>query len=113
DAALRLAVELADRYLSGPSLKDSALQILDRAGALLRLRSRSQPPELNELDAQLEQINQEKEAAVAKEDFEKAAHLRQHFETVKKRRETLLKERSVVDEELVREIVTRMEGGPF
>ncbi|HKB40013.1 MAG TPA: Clp protease N-terminal domain-containing protein [Gemmataceae bacterium] len=121
DGALRAAVERADRSLSGPSLKDSALQVLDRAGALRRLRSGCQPPELKGLDAQIERLDREKETAVAEQDFEKAAHLREQAETVSKRREALLDEwrqdlaaaQGVVDEELVKEIVARMAPQPF
>jgi ATP-dependent Clp protease ATP-binding subunit ClpC len=121
DGALRAAVELADRYLSGPSLKDSAVQVLDRAGAMLRLRITGQPPGVEEMDAQCERLNREKESAIAEQDFEKAVHLRDQADKLKKRKEALLDEwrrgpgapQGVVDEELVKEIVARMAPQPF
>ncbi|MBI1918769.1 MAG: UvrB/UvrC motif-containing protein [Planctomycetes bacterium] len=116
DEALRAAVELADRNLSGPSLKDLALQVLDRAGARLRLSNRGQPPPaVTELNVQIELLEREKESAVAEQAFEKAAQLRQQANTLKKQKESLLAAwlqpgapSGIVDEELIREIVTRM-----
>src|SRR5262249_3569222 len=118
---LQAAVELADRYLSGHSLKDSAVQILDRAGAMVRLRITGQPPGVEEMYIRLELLKREKEMAVTEQDFEKAAHLRDQAEKLKKRQEALLDEwrrgpgapQCVVDEELVKEIVARMAPQPF
>src|SRR5205807_2294212 len=83
DDALQEAVELSDRYISGRCLPDKAIDVIDEAGARVRLKAMTRPPDLKELDAQIEQLNQEKEAAVAEQDFEKAAHLRDQADKLK------------------------------
>ncbi|HZT78904.1 MAG TPA: ATP-dependent Clp protease ATP-binding subunit [Gemmataceae bacterium] len=121
DEALAAAVELSDRYISGRCLPDKAIDVIDEAGARVRLKAMTRPPDLKDLDAQIEQLNQEKEAAVAEQDFEKAAHLRDQADKLKKKKETVLKEwreRSkeidgVVDEEVIREVVSKMTGVPL
>jgi ATP-dependent Clp protease ATP-binding subunit ClpC len=121
DAALQEAVELSDRYISGRCLPDKAIDVIDEAGARVRLKAMTRPPDLKELDSQIEQLNQEKEAAVAEQDFEKAAHLRDQADKLKKKKETITKEwrdRSkeidgIVDEEVIREVVNKMTGVPL
>src|SRR5207253_2757143 len=81
--ALDASVELSDRYISGRCLPDKAIDVIDEAGARVRLKGMTRPPDLKEYDAQIEQLNQEKEAAVAEQDFEKAAHLRDKADKVK------------------------------
>ena len=73
DEALDAAVELSDRYITGRCLPDKAIDVIDEAGARVRLKAMTRPPDLKDLDDQIEQLNQEKEAAVAEQDFEKAA----------------------------------------
>src|SRR6266496_228510 len=87
DGALSSAVELSDRYISARCLPDKAIDVIDESGARIRLKAMTRPPDLKELDAQIEQLNQEKEAAVAEQDFEKAAHLRDQADKVKKEKE--------------------------
>jgi ATP-dependent Clp protease ATP-binding subunit ClpC len=121
DEALQEAVELSDRYISGRCLPDKAIDVIDEAGARVRLKAMTRPPDLKELDGQIEQLNQEKEAAVAEQDFEKAAHLRDQADKLKKKKETITKEwreRSkeidgIVDEEVIREVVNKMTGVPL
>lgn len=121
DYALENAVELSDRYITGRCLPDKAIDVIDEAGARIRLKAMTRPPDLKELDAQIEQLNQEKEAAVAEQDFEKAAHLRDQADKLKKKKETITRdwrEKSkeidgVVDEEVVREVVSKMTGVPL
>src|SRR5713101_7155283 len=62
DGALGAAVELSDRYISGRCLPDKAIDVIDEAGARVRLKAMTRPPDLKELDAQIEQLNQEKES---------------------------------------------------
>src|SRR5262249_51016037 len=121
DEALDGAVELSDRYISGRCLPDKAIDVIDEAGARVRLKGMTRPPDLKEYDTQIEQLNQEKEAAVAEQDFEKAAHLRDKADKVKKEKER--KEREwrekqkdkdgVVDEEVIREVISKMTGVPL
>ena len=81
----------------------------------------TRPPDLKELDEQIEQLNQEKEAAVAEQDFEKAAHLRDQADKLKKKKEQITKEwrekakeiDGVVDEEVIAEVVSKMTGVPL
>jgi ATP-dependent Clp protease ATP-binding subunit ClpC len=120
DDALDSAVELSDRYISGRCLPDKAIDVIDEAGARVRLKGMTRPPDLKEIDAQIEQLNQEKEAAVAEQDFEKAAHLRDQADKLKKKKETVTREwrekskeiDGVVDEEVVREVIFKMTGVP-
>src|SRR5215470_4909837 len=121
DDALDAAVELSDRYISGRCLPDKAIDVIDEAGARVRLKAMTRPPDLKEIDGQIEQLNQEKEAAVAEQDFEKAAHLRDQADKLKKKKETVTKEwrekskeiDGVVDDEVIAEVVSKMTGVPL
>src|SRR5438067_311110 len=121
DEALTSAVELSDRYISGRCLPDKAIDVIDESGARVRLKAMTRPPDLKELDAQIEQLNQEKEAAVAEQDFEKAAHLRDQADKLKKKKEGITREwrekakeiDGVVDEEVIAEVVSKMTGVPL
>jgi ATP-dependent Clp protease ATP-binding subunit ClpC len=121
DDALLAAVDQSDRYISGRCLPDKAIDVIDEAGARVRLKAMTRPPDLKELDTQIEQLNLEKEAAVAEQDFEKAAHLRDQADKLKKRKETTLREwrekskevDGIVDEEVINEVVSKMTGIPL
>jgi len=121
DEALEQAVELSDRYISGRCLPDKAIDVIDEAGARVRLKAMTRPPDLKEIDAQVEQLNQEKEAAVAEQDFEKAAHLRDQADKLKKKKDQVQREwrekskeiDGIVDEEVIREVVSKMTGVPL
>src|SRR5215212_7451907 len=121
DEALEAAVELSDRYISARCLPDKAIDVIDEAGARVRLRAMTRPPDLKDIDGQIEQLNQEKDAAVAEQDFEKAADLRDRADKLKKRKEQVTREwrekskeiDGVVDEEVVREVVSKMTGVPL
>jgi ATP-dependent Clp protease ATP-binding subunit ClpC len=121
DEALDASVELSDRYISGRCLPDKAIDVIDEAGARVRLKAMTRPPDLKEIDTQIEQLNQEKEAAVAEQDFEKAAHLRDQADKLKKKKETVTREwrekakevDGVVDEEVINEVVSKMTGVPL
>lgn len=76
DAAIDAAVKLSDRYISDRFLPDKAIDLIDEAGSKVRLRSYTTPPNLKELEAKLEEIRKEKDAAVQSQEFEKAASLR-------------------------------------
>ncbi len=121
DEALGAAVELSDRYISGRYLPDKAIDVLDEAGARIRLKAMTRPPDLKELDAQIDQLGHEKEAAVAEQDFEKAAQLRDQADKLKKKKESITREwrekskeiDGVVDEEVIAEVVSKMTGVPL
>lgn len=121
DEALEEAVELSDRYITGRCLPDKAIDVIDEAGARVRLRAMTRPPDLKEIDAQIEKLNTEKEAAVAEQDFEKAANLRDQADKLKKKKDGITKEwrdkakeiDGVVDGEVIREVVNKMTGVPL
>ncbi len=121
DAALKAAVELSERYISGHCLPDKAIDVIDEAGARVRLKAMTRPPDLKELDESIEKLNQEKESAVMEQDFEKAAHLRDQAEKLRKKKEATTKEwrekaketDGVVDEEVIAEVVSKMTGVPL
>ncbi|MEZ6046037.1 MAG: ATP-dependent Clp protease ATP-binding subunit [Planctomycetaceae bacterium] len=121
DDALEKAVELSSRYVTGRCLPDKAIDVIDEAGARIRLKSMVRPPDLNELEEEIERLNQAKEEAVANQDFEKAASLRDQADKLKKKKETLTQEwreksketDGVVDAEVVAEVVAKMTGIPL
>ncbi|WP_165219041.1 ATP-dependent Clp protease ATP-binding subunit [Aquisphaera insulae] len=121
DDALEAAVELSDRYITGRCLPDKAIDVVDESGARVRLKAMTRPPDLKELDEQIERLNQDKEEAVANQDFERAASLRDQADKLKKKKETITREwreRSkevdgTVDEEVIAEVVSKMTGIPL
>jgi ATP-dependent Clp protease ATP-binding subunit ClpC len=121
DKALEAAVELSDRYITGRCLPDKAIDVIDEAGARVRLKAMTRPPDLKEIDEEIERLNQEKEAAVAEQDFEKAAHLRDQADKLKKRKEAITKDwrekakeiDGVVDDEVIAEVISKMTGVPL
>jgi ATP-dependent Clp protease ATP-binding subunit ClpC len=76
DESIEEAVKLSDRYISDRFLPDKAIDLIDEAGSKVRLRSYTAPPNLKELEQQLEEVRKEKDAAVQSQEFEKAASLR-------------------------------------
>jgi ATP-dependent Clp protease ATP-binding subunit ClpC len=121
DAALKAAVELSERYISGHCLPDKAIDVIDEAGARVRLKAMTRPPDLKDIDEQIAKLNAEKEAAVMEQDFEKAAHLRDQSEKLRKKKEQLTRDwrekaketDGIVDEEVIAEVVSKMTGVPL
>ncbi len=73
DSALVAAATLADRYISDRFLPDKAIDLIDEAGARLRIRRMTAPPDLREFDERIADVRREKEGAIDAQDFEKAA----------------------------------------
>jgi len=92
DEALEAAVKLSDRYLSGRFLPDKAIDIMDEAGARARINSMTRPPNVKEIEKEIETIRAEKEAAIKAQDFEKAAALRDSEQQAKDKLERILTE---------------------
>lgn len=121
DDAVVAAVEMSERYITARCLPDKAIDVIDEAGARVRLRSMSKPPDLKEIDDEVERLNKEKEEAVANQDFEKAASLRDQADKLRKKKEQITRdwrEKSrdadgVVDEEVIAEVVSKMTGIPL
>ena len=76
DSALVSAAVLSDRYISDRFLPDKAIDLMDEAGARLRISRMTAPPELRELDEKIAEVKRNKESAIDDQDFEKAAALR-------------------------------------
>ncbi|HEX6076146.1 MAG TPA: ATP-dependent Clp protease ATP-binding subunit [Micromonosporaceae bacterium] len=76
DRALVAAANLADRYISDRYLPDKAIDLIDEAGARMRIRRMTAPPDLREFDERIAEVRREKESAIDAQDFERAAQLR-------------------------------------
>ncbi len=119
--ALRASVYLSDRYLSDRFLPDKAIDILDEAGARVRLASMALPPDLRTREHELEDVSRQKEEAVAMQDFENAAQYRDRVEALQKEIATLKQEWRekrkneclVVDESVIRDVISKMTGIPI
>ena len=121
DDAVAAAVDLSSRYITGRCLPDKAIDVIDEAGARVRLRTMTRPPDLKEIDEDIERLNKEKEDAVANQDFEKAASLRDQADKLRKKKDQIKKEwreksqetDGVVDEEIIAEVISKMTGVPL
>ncbi len=121
DDAIAAAVEMSERYITARCLPDKAIDVIDEAGARVRLRTMTRPPDLKEIDEEVEKLNKEKEDAVANQDFEKAANLRDQAEKLRKKKDQITQEwrdksqqtDGVVDEEVIAEVVSKMTGIPL
>jgi len=120
DAALVAAATLADRYVNDRFLPDKAIDLIDEAGARLRIRRMTAPPDLREFDEKIAQTRREKESAIDAQDFEKAAALRdteKKLLAAKAEREKQWKAGDMdvvaeVDEELIAEVLATATGIP-
>ncbi|UBH08524.1 ATP-dependent Clp protease ATP-binding subunit [Macrococcus armenti] len=92
DEALVAAVKMSDRYISDRFLPDKAIDLIDEAGSKVRLRNYTTPPSLKELEAELEKVKNEKDAAVHSQEFEQAASLRDRQTQLEKKLEETKKE---------------------
>jgi ATP-dependent Clp protease ATP-binding subunit ClpC len=121
DDALEASVEMSNRYITARCLPDKAIDVIDEAGARVRLKSMVRPPDLKELEEEIQRLNAAKEKAVAEQQFEKAASFRDQAEKLRRKKDELTeewKERSrqtdgVVDAEVIAEVVARMTGIPL
>src|SRR5579884_1455784 len=121
DDALESAVEMSDRYITGRALPDKAIDVLDEAGARIRLRSMTKPPNLAELEEQIERLSIQKDEAVKNAEYEEAAKLRDQAEALRSKKEEMQRQwrekakevDGVVDEEVIAEVVSKMTGVPL
>src|SRR6195952_5743691 len=121
DSALEAAVEMSARYITGRALPDKAIDVIDEAGARVRLRSMTKPPNLADLEEQIERLSIQKDEAVRNAEYEEAAKLRDQAEQLRKQKEEMQKQwrdkskevEGVVDEEVVAEVVSKMTGVPL
>ncbi|MEZ6040631.1 MAG: ATP-dependent Clp protease ATP-binding subunit [Planctomycetaceae bacterium] len=121
DDALETAVEMSSRYITARCLPDKAIDVIDEAGARVRLKSMVRPPDLKELEEEIQRLNQSKEDAVAEQKFEKAASFRDQADKLRRKKDQLTEEwreksrqtDGVVDAEVVAEVVAKMTGIPL
>src|SRR5947208_2536213 len=90
DEALELAVKLSERYITGRFLPDKAIDVMDEAGARARINAMTRPPDVKDIEREIEEIRIEKEAAIKAQDFEKAAALRDKEKQAKDHLEQIL-----------------------
>ena len=121
DQALESAVKLSDRYITSRFLPDKAIDVMDEAGARARIGAMTRPPDVKEIEKEIEDIRVEKEAAIKAQDFEKAASLRDTEKQAKDRLEKILadwreqrEEKEVlVTEDDIMHIVSKFTGVPL
>ncbi len=120
DPALVAAATLADRYINDRFLPDKAIDLIDEAGARMRIRRMTAPPDLREFDEKISDVRREKESAIDAQDFEKAARLRDEEKQLlgqKSEREKQWKSGDLdvvaeVDDELIAEVLANWTGIP-
>ncbi|MFH0938819.1 MAG: ATP-dependent Clp protease ATP-binding subunit [Planctomycetota bacterium] len=121
DSALAESVTLSDRYITGRFLPDKAIDVIDESGSRVRLSKMTRPPDLKNIEKEISELEMEKEQAVAGQDFETAAEYRDRAEILRNQmkkiqkewRETSSEAIGTVDEEIVREVVSKMTGIPL
>ena len=104
DEALQAAVSLSDRYIQDRFLPDKAIDVIDEAGARMRIRNMVLPDEIQELDDKLRALRAEKDAAIADQDFERAAEVRDREAKVREERKKAQVEWEDKKEKIVNEI---------
>src|SRR5712691_9401842 len=90
DEALETAVKFSERYITGRFLPDKAIDVMDEAGARARINAMTRPPDVKEIEKEIEEIRLEKEAAIKAQDFEKAAALRDKEKQAKEKLDSIL-----------------------
>jgi len=121
DEAVVQAVELSNRYVTGRVQPDKAIDVIDEAGARMRLKNSTKPPDLTDLEKQIQKLQADKDDAVKGADYERAAELRDQAEQIRHKRDELQqswREQSkeisgIVDAETVAEVVSKMTGVPL
>ncbi|MFH1745482.1 MAG: ATP-dependent Clp protease ATP-binding subunit [Planctomycetota bacterium] len=119
--ALEQATELSNRYITGRVLPDKAIDVMDEAGARVRIQSMTMPPDLAEIERDMERLAGEKDEAVKNADYERAAELRDQTETLKAKKDEIQQQwknrthevEGIVDENVIAEVVSRMTGIPL
>jgi len=121
DEAIESAAKLSDRYLTGRFLPDKAIDVMDEAGARARIAAMTRPPNIKDVEGEIEGIRVEKESAIKAQDFEKAASLRDTEKQAKEKLDAILaewkankdeKEVLVTDEDIMH-VVSKWTGVPL
>src|SRR3982075_2651099 len=121
DEALEAAGRLSDRYITGRFLPDKDIDVMDEAGARARINAMTRPPDVKEIEKEIEEIRVEKEASIKAQDFEKAAALRDKEKQTKEKLDTILakwreereeREVTVTGEDMMH-IISKVTGVPL
>ena len=121
DKSIEASVKLSDRYITDRYLPDKAIDLMDEAGSRARIGTMTRPPEVKELEADIEDIKSKKERAIKNQDFEGAASMRDKEKHAKEKLESVLKEwrtsreekRVKVEEEDILHVVSKWTGIPL
>jgi ATP-dependent Clp protease ATP-binding subunit ClpC len=121
DPALEAAVKLSDRYITDRFLPDKAIDLMDEAGSRARIGAMTRPPELKEIEAEIEEIKVRKEKAIKEQDFEGAAAMRDKEKQAKERMDAVMtawktsreEKRVKVDEDDILQVVSKWTGIPL
>src|SRR4051812_6350521 len=121
DQAIDASVKLSDRYITDRYLPDKAIDLMDEAGSRARIGAMTRPPELKEIEAEIEEIKTRKEKAIKEQDFEGAAAMRDKEKHAKEKQEAVLtawkasreEKRVKVDEEDILHVVSKWTGIPL
>lgn len=120
DEALLAAVNFSDRYITDRYLPDKAIDLIDEAGAKVRIQNLTAPPDLKQIEDDIEKVTKEKEDAISVQDFEKAASLRDREKELKEKLESQKKhwntqnsfQTQVVGEEQIAAVVAKWTNVP-
>jgi ATP-dependent Clp protease ATP-binding subunit ClpC len=120
DDAIRAAVWLSNRYISGRALPDKAIDVIDEAGSRARLSTTVVPPDLKEIEDKIDEVIKEKESCIQAQEFEKAARFRDDEKDLKKKLDDLKQnwneekneQRTCVDTKLVCRVIADITGIP-
>jgi ATP-dependent Clp protease ATP-binding subunit ClpC len=119
--AVEACVKLSDRYITARFLPDKAIDVLDEAGSKARIGAMQRPPNIKDIEAEIETLRQKKEQAIKDQDFEGAAQLRDHEKSAKERLEKTMadwktakdEKRVVVSEDDILQVVAKWTGIPL
>ncbi len=120
-AAIESCVKLSDRYITSRFLPDKAIDVMDEAGSRARIASMQRPPDVKDLEAEIESLRARKEQAIKGQDFEGAAQLRDQEKQAKERLEKTLadwkqakeEKRVMVSEDDILQVVAKWTGIPL
>jgi len=121
DAAIAASVKLSDRYITDRYLPDKAIDVMDEAGARCRIGAMTRPPDVKDLEAEIEEIKTRKERAIREQDFEGAAAMRDKEKQAKEKLESVLadwktnreEKRVTVGEDDILQVVAKWTGIPL
>src|SRR5512143_2150988 len=121
EKAIESSVRLSDRYLTGRYLPDKAIDVMDEAGSRARIGAMTRPPDVKNLEVEIEDIKARKERAIKEQDFEGAAAMRDKEKQAKEKMEGILnawratreEKRVKVDEDDILHVVAKWTGIPL